>query len=280
MIIKGMDFTSVPSARKPITCAEAVLEGGVLRLVDSAQLKDFPSFERILRSPGAWIAGIDFPFGQSRRLITNLGWPHSWEGYVGVVSAQSRDAFVRLLEDYKEERAPGDREHFRVVDRLAKSKSPQKLYGVPVAKMFFEGARRLLAAPVNIVPLRPSQDERVVVEAYPALVARRFIGRGSYKNDTRSKQTEALRQARQLIVEGLASDLFHLTYGFRMEFSADDAQGWIEDATGDSLDSVLCCVQAAWAWSQKDLNFGIPREADTLEGWIPDPSLRVAFARD
>ena len=146
--------------------------------------------------------------------------------------------------------------------------------------MFFEGARRLLAAPVNIVPLRPSQDERVVVEAYPALVARRFIGRGSYKNDTRSKQTEALRQARQLIVEGLASDLFHLTYGFRMEFSADDAQGWIEDATGDSLDSVLCCVQAAWAWSQKDLNFGIPREADTLEGWIPDPSLRVAFARD
>ena len=275
-----MDFTSVPSVKKPITCVEAVLQRGVLTVVASIQLQDFASFECLLRSQGAWIAGIDFPFGQSRRLITNLGWPHSWEGYVGLVSAMSRDAFVRFLEAYKEKRAPGDREHFRVVDRLASSKSPQKLYGVPVAKMFFEGARRLRTSPINIVPLRPNHDERTAVEAYPALVARRFIGRRSYKNDTRSKQTEALRQAREAVVEGLASDLFRTAYGFRMAFSAEDAEQWIEDATGDLLDSVLCTVQAAWAWSQKDDNYGIPQEADTLEGWIPDPALRVALNRN
>jgi hypothetical protein len=32
-------------------------------------------------------------------------------------------------------------------------------------------------------------------------------------------------------------------------------------------------VQAAWAYSQADNNFGIPVDCDPLEGWIVDPSL-------
>jgi hypothetical protein len=271
--IKGMDFTSVPSARKPITCVQAGLRGKVLSIGDALRLEDFSGFERVLDSRGPWIAGIDFPFGQSRRLVSNLRWPTSWEAYVGQVSSLSRDAFVRLLKDYKENRAPGDREHFRVVDRLARSKSPQKLYGVPVAKMFFEGAKRLLASPVSVVPLRPTSDARIVVEAYPALVVRRFIDRRSYKNDSRAKQTAALTVARRAIVEGLGSDQLRRDYGFEMRFSAKQAEQWIADATGDLLDSVLCTVQAAWAWTQRNHAYGIPENADPLEGWIADPGL-------
>ena len=43
--------------------------------------------------------------------------------------------------------------------------------------------------------------------------------------------------------------------------------------SGDQLDALLCAVQAAWAYSQADDNFGIPVYCDSLEGWIVDPSL-------
>ncbi len=49
-------------------------------------------------------------------------------------------------------------------------------------------------------------------------------------------------------------------------------QTLINDPTGDTLDALLACVQAAWA-SRQD-SFGIPVEVDALEGWIVDPSLR------
>jgi hypothetical protein len=274
MNIKGMDFTSVPSRRKPITCAEGRFSAGLLSIRDQRLLPGFEAFETVLGSRGPWVAGLDFPFGQSRRLVRNLKWPEEWSAYVDRVAAMSRQAFVQLLEDYKRDRPAGDREHFRRVDRRAASKSPQKLYGVPVAKMFYEGARRLLAAPVHVVPLRPNGDSRIVVEAYPALIARRFIGRRSYKNDARARQTGALRQAREAIVEGLLSPAFRRHYGFRLGCSAPDAASWIEDGSGDRLDAVLCAVQAAWAWSQRAADYGIPREADPLEGWIPDPGLQ------
>lgn len=102
--------------------------------------------------------------------------------YLKEMSAEIlRDA----TEAYKLPRAPGDKEHLRVTDQLARSKSPQKLYGVPVGKMFYEGAKRLLESPVSILPVRPSDDNRIAIEAYPALVVRRWIGNQSYKSDTK-----------------------------------------------------------------------------------------------
>jgi len=38
------------------------------------------------------------------------------------------------------------------------------------------------------------------------------------------------------------------------------------------MDALLCAIQAAWAWQQKNRNFGIPDDADALEGWMPDPN--------
>ena len=42
----------------------------------------------------------------------------------------------------------------------------------------------------------------------------------------------------------------------------------IEDASGDSLDAVLCLVQAAWAARQGAPRYGLPQSFDPLEGWI------------
>ena len=41
-----------------------------------------------------------------------------------------------------------------------------------------------------------------------------------------------------------------------------------DDASGDSLDAVLCLLQAAWAAGQGAPRYGLPPGIDTLEGWI------------
>jgi hypothetical protein len=38
-----------------------------------------------------WIAGIDFPFGQSRAFIENIGWPNYWAGYVAHAGTLGRN---------------------------------------------------------------------------------------------------------------------------------------------------------------------------------------------
>ena len=86
MRVLGIDFTSAPSRKKPITTATCAFQDGIFQIGAFAYLPDFKDFERILDSEGPWVAGLDFPFGQSRTLITNLGWPTTWEGYVGKVA--------------------------------------------------------------------------------------------------------------------------------------------------------------------------------------------------
>jgi hypothetical protein len=68
MKILGIDFTSRPSRKKPITCVHCMLKGRVLRADGLEEWPEFAPFEDALRKPGPWIAGIDFPFGQSRTL--------------------------------------------------------------------------------------------------------------------------------------------------------------------------------------------------------------------
>ena len=217
MRIYGLDFTSSPTRRKPITCIECAFEDGYLRQRRLELFEDFEVFEQFLQRTGPWIAGMDFPFAQSRRFVENIGWPMSWSKYVAIVGAMDRTTFRATLEDYKRDRASGDREHARAVDRYARSISPQKLYGVPVGLMMYEGAPRLLGAGVHIPALHDGDQERVVVEAYPGVVARRLIGRRSYKNDTRSKQTVALLDARREILMKLTDPGGAPDFGFRVE---------------------------------------------------------------
>jgi hypothetical protein len=52
-----------------------------------------------------------------------------------------------------------------------------------------------------------------------------------------------------------------------------DAPDSLCDDPGNAL---LCAVQAAWAWRQRDNRFGAPETIDRLEGWIADPHLTVS----
>lgn len=273
MKVLGLDFTSAPTRTKPITLAICFLNGGVLTVRDVRTIPGYAEFEAILALNGPWIAGIDFPFGQARRLVENIGWPQTWEGYVRAVDALGKEGFESALGTYRLPRAVGDKQHLRAVDVLADSRSPMMLSGVPVGKMFFQGAPRLLKSGCSIVPVRPTDDSRVVIEAYPALVARRWAGRVGYKTDTKRKQTPEKEAARRTIVDGLRSPEFASVYGFSIDLPDDRAEQFILDPSGDQLDSLLSAIQAGWAYLGRNEGYGVPADCDVLEGWIPDPLL-------
>lgn len=180
-----------------------------------------------------------------------------------------RFGFRHALESYRENRDKGDKEHRRKTDVAAGSISPQKLYGVPVGLMFFEGAPRLVKAGITIPYLQLGDPERTVIEAYPGVLARQIIGRRKYKNDTKSKQTMEQRKARYNILNNLSSESFNSQYGIKVE--APDLL--CEDPTGDHIDALLCAIQAAWAWKNRANKFGAPLSVDPLEGWIADPTV-------
>ena len=269
MRVYGIDFTSRPSRRKPITCLVCELDGDVLQTLKLLEWQSFDGFEAALAQPGPWIAGFDFPFGQARRFIETVGWPATWPGYVDYVSTLSRSQFRQALDDYRAPRPTGDKEHRRTTDIAAQSISPQKLYGTPVGLMFFEGAPRLRAANVTIPGLQQGDPSRIAVEAYPGVLARYFLGRRSYKQETKQKQTPGQLVARQALLSMLLGDRLSQTYGLSLQAPTDLA----DDPMGDRLDALLCAIQAAWAWMHRDQQYGAPPSLDTLEGWIADPML-------
>jgi len=116
---------------------------------------------------------------------------------------------------------------------------------------------------------------RIAVEAYTALVARRWVPRPSYKSDTKQKQTVDQAHQRRTIVEGLRGNKVSDAYGFGVAASDQFWEQCIADPGADLLDAVLCCVQAAWAHSQRGNGYGIPSDVDPLEGWIVDPSVVI-----
>lgn len=273
MKIYGIDFTSAPNLKKPITYAQCRLQEDCLFLESLGCLASFDEFETFLSQPGLWIAGMDFPFGQPRRLIENIGWPQTWKDYVSLVSRMTRLQFVDVLTKYCRDRKKGDKHHLRQTDRLANARSPMMLYRVPVGKMFFEGATRLLNSGVGVQPCYERADPRIVVEAYPAMVARRWIGNRSYKNDAAKGQTLTRQAAREEILHGLYSTDVKSHFGFAVHFNDEHAHAFTSDGSGDQLDALFCAIQAGWAYLQRDQNFGIPIDCDPLEGWIVDPLL-------
>jgi len=270
MKILGIDFTSAPSKIKPITCAVGELTDNQLHVTAVQRLSTFAAFEQALAQSGPYIAGFDFPFSQPRRLIENLGWPTDWAELVTLISAMGKEAFESEIRRYADSQSVGDKLHRRQTDVRASAISPMKLDFVPVGKMFFQGASRLLAAGLNILPCHPTSDNRIALEVYPALVNRRFNRKLSYKQDNVARQTDQHTAARSALVDSLFSSLFADTYGFTLKLDSAVSSAAIADKSGDTLDAVLCAVQAAWA--SLTPNFGIPLDCDPLEGWIVDPS--------
>lgn len=272
MKVLGIDFTSRPSRRKPITCVHCTLQDDALRMQSFEEWHGYESFELALAKPGPWIVGIDFPFGQARRFIETIGWPSTWAAYVHHAGELGRTGFREAMNGYRENRIAGDKEHRRATDEAAGSVSPQKLYGIPVGLMFFEGAPRLLASGLTIPHLHDGDPLRIAVEAYPGVLARQFIGRRSYKNDIRKKQTADQQKARRELLKVLREEAPQ-----RFGFSIDAPDSLCDDPGADHLDALLCAVQAGWAWRQRDDRFGAPETTDQLEGWIADPHLTVSI---
>jgi len=270
--IYGLDFTSAPGRRKPLIVLGCTLAGDSLRVEGSEMLTDFGGFEVFLRREGPWVCGMDFPFGQPRSLVTALGWPESWEGYVGEVGTLPKEEFEERIRADMAKRPPGSKWRYRLADRRSRSSSAMMLFRVPVGKMFYQGAPRLLASGVRVEPCRRNGDTRVAVEAYPAVVARRFLGRAAYKRDG-VPDTPERRSAREMLLNGLESAVLQGIYGFTVEMDAAWREELVQDPSADALDSLLCAVQAAWAYGKRDEGYGVPPECDPNEGWILDPAL-------
>jgi len=265
MRIYGIDFTSAPRKAKPIVCCLGTLEGHRLEIDSIESWTSFEPFEAFLKSSGPWFAGLDSPLGQPAKLIQDFGWPKRWSDYVSRVSDLSRSEFVSKLEAYSKSQPAGQKHLFRETDRSASACSPMMIYGVPVAKMFYEAAPRLLRSSVSILPCRPTTDDRVVVETYPALVARELIGRTSYKAGARSADTTAKQSARRELSRTLRKSTKQ-NLGFELSVSATLAKSCEADHSGDRIDAILCCVKAAWAF--ENLDTVMPADVDANEGWI------------
>ena len=268
MRVLGVDFTSRPTKRKPITVADCDLARDELTVRSILKLSSFQEFEGLLARDGPWVAAIDMPFAQPQVLVDALGWPSGWRDCVTHVAKLGKPAFERALNDYRNERPTGQKEHLRKTDKLAKSRSPMKLHYQPVGKMFFQGAPRLLRSAANIVPCARNDSDRTILEAYPALVADALGHTRSYKNERKPKP--AHEQARRKIAHALRTDTCRQRYGVRVAVGDTMLEELVDDKTADLLDAVLCAVQGAWASRQPD--FGVPSDCES-EGWIVDPAL-------
>jgi len=263
--IFGVDFTSAPRRRKPITVARGRVARGAFALETIDAVPDWPAFERLLAAPGPWLGGFDFPFGLPREAVRDLGWPLGWSELVRHCAAMGRDGFRRALDAYRASRPIGNKYPHRATDIPARSHSPIKLVNPPVALMFLEGAPRLLGAGMTIPGLHAGDPQRIAVEAYPGLAAR-AITPASYKSDETRKQTLERRRARAAIVARLARD--GGPFGFRLAAERRLARSLMDDATGDRLDAVLAAMQAAWCLRRRARNYGLPQSIDPIEGWI------------
>ena len=270
MRIYGIDFTSAPRRSKAITCAVCQLSSDQLTVKEIQEWNAFAGFEAFLQQPGRWTAAMDFPLGQPRRLLAAVGWPEQWEEYVALVGRMKKQEFIELIDQYRAGQPPGDKHHLRCTDSLAGSCSPMMLYGVPVAKMFFEGAPRVRCADVSVVPCRPNGSGRTVIEGYPSLVVRHLVGSMSYKSESRDATT--LRGMRCEIVTRCQSSKLRNAYGIYLNVSSTVEGQIIADFKGDALDAVLCAVQAAAYERLSQRRAPIPPTADPVEGWIADPT--------
>jgi hypothetical protein len=104
----------------------------------------------------------------------------------------------------------------------------------------------------------------VALEGYPGLLARELIGARSYKADARAKQTPERLIARKDLLEALEQGRTRL--GLRLRLTHAQRDRLVADPMADSLDAVLCMMQAAWAARQP--RWGLPDAVDPLEGWI------------
>ena len=283
MRIVGVDFSSAPRPRKPITLAIGSLaetaagdeSPACLHIEAHHRLPTLDAFEQWLATPDTWVAGFDFPFGLPRPFLQAQGWgvsadpsaPHpAWAEVTARVAALSRPELLARCRAWAHPRPAGAKFAHRATDRPAGSSPSMKWVNPPVVLMLHAGAPRLLAAGVTIAGLHRGDPSRIALEAYPGMLARQVTGRVSYKSDDPRRDDAGRRRAREAIVAALASGSHPMALA--VDFATGLREPCLDDASGDTLDAVLCAVQAGWGWRRRDRNYGLPSDLDRLEGWI------------
>jgi hypothetical protein len=265
-LLVGCDFSSSPSRRKPIVLALGQLTGAGVVVSRLERLDSLAAFGDWLARPQAWIGGFDFPFGLPRELVEQLGWPVQWRDcithYAGLTRAEIRSTFAAFCNA----RPVGAKFAHRAFDRRARASPSMKWVNPPVAYMLHAALPLLLAANAHLPGLHEGDPARVALEAYPGLLARELIGNRSYKSDDRGKQTPERLIARKDLLHALELGATRLE--LRLKLTNAQRDTLIQDASGDSLDAVLCLVQAAWAARHGAPRYGLPEGFDPLEGWI------------
>ncbi len=265
-LLIGVDFSSRPTRRKPVTLATGHLRGHALQLGAAHRFDSLPALAGWLAGPGPWVGGFDLPFGLPRALVQTLGWPTDWAACMDHYAALDRPTIRDTFAAFCDARPVGGKFAHRACDGPAGSSPSMKWVNPPVAYMLHAGVPLLRAAGVCLPAHAPGvgDGQRVALEAYPGLLARELIGNRSYKSDDRAKQTPERLIARKDLLEALEQGRSRL--GLRIRLTAAQRDALADDASGDALDAVLCLVQAAWAAQQP--GWGLPAAVDRLEGWI------------
>jgi len=277
-LVMGIDFTSAPSRRKPITVAVGRLSATrrhLLYAVDTIRSLTTPeAFAVFLAEPGPWLGGFDLPFGQPRPLIEHEGWPTEWREFVRFYCGSPRDSLRAVFRRWCAGRPVGDKFAWRKADKPAGSSPAMRWTNPPVAWMMHAGIGVMLDSglwfPAHGVPSAADGDAtaarttaRVALEAYPGFTARRVCTK-SYKSDARANQTPERTARRREILGALESGAASLEP--RLVIDARWRRRIIADGSGDLLDAVICGLQAAHAATLP--GYGLPTDLDPLEGWI------------
>ncbi len=274
-VLLGCDFSSSPSPRKPIVLALGQVVQGRVQLHELVRLHTLSDFANWLQQPQTWVGGFDLPFGLPRELVQTLGWPTDWLACMKHYAALSRADIRETFKAFCDARPVGSKFAHRATDTPAGSSPSMKWVNPPVAYMLHAGVPLLMDAGVCLprlhvpaTPTHPPAAQRIALEAYPGLLARELIGNTSYKSDDKAKQTPERLIARKQLLQALELGQTRLELRLKLTHAQHDTL--VDDASGDSLDAVLCMVQAAWAQTQHEAghaHFGLP-ECDPLEGWI------------
>ncbi|MEY4414660.1 MAG: hypothetical protein RIQ53_1953 [Pseudomonadota bacterium] len=302
-LLLGLDFSSAPSRRKPVTLAIGERVQGVVRLQTLLRLPTLEAVAQWLAAPTPaapprpWLGGFDLPFGLPRELVETLGWPRDWAACIDHYVAQDRRALRDTFAAFCAARPVGAKFAHRACDRPAGSSPSMKWVNPPVAWMLHAGVPLLRAAgwqlPAHEAGPPPTGDRRLdpaigappaaaagtnppapataplprlALEAYPGLLARELIGPRSYKADDAARQTPERLIARKDMVDALEQGRSQRLDGLRLKLSAAQREALADDPTGDLLDATLCLMQAAWALQRP--HWGLPDGIDPLEGWI------------
>jgi hypothetical protein len=265
----GCDFSSSPSKQKKIVFAVGSSNNKRVMLSKLEHFESLNGFSYWLHEHPNWVGAFDLPFGLPRELVETLGWPTDWAACIAHYACLSREEIRHQFKAFCDARPVGGKFAHRATDLPAGSSPSMKWVNPPVAFMLHAGVPLLIGAGVHMPGLCKGDVNRVALEGYPGMLAREILGNRSYKSDDKAKQTPERLIARKDLVTQL--ELGQTRLDLRLKLSHAQRDALIDDASGDSLDAVLCMLQAAWAQEQHlqgAKNYGLPAKVDPLEGWI------------